>query len=829
MGYDRCVGALAIVLGVGAALVTASPVALAQPSDTESTSNSTSPDGSGSPASTSADDAGASSPTSAPRSPSGSNSAASEEVSTAPTGGSSAEDPSAPADPGAGAGQSADVAYTAPAGSDTGQDPESEPTPEPTGAESGSQAATTAADRVDTPETVTAPKSSAEPQPDVVATSTGRRLSSYDSTPPTPQAKPSATSIAGPASVEPAALSSAADLRTASLAATAPESSPTEPVTTASATIRTETLTSVSQPSAPRGTIADVVSTLLSWVGLAPSMSGDPAPPIQIPVLWGVVAWVRREINQMLSSLAQIPAQHLNSLEVEPLGPNLLVNPGAEVGDASLSGYSSVTVPGWSVTGTPTVIQYGTLRRLPWPLGFPGPTLPEFLGFPQAACAPPDSGGQFFGGGNVATSSLTQTVDLSAAEDQIDSGAVPYTLSGWLGGYLLDPSAASVTVNFFDADQRSLGTGRLRPVTVLDRWFRTGLLARETSGTIPMGTRSAQVVVTFTDCNPVPGHYNNAYADNLSFTVGADLPAPPPPMPPDSRVRELDHVFMVYLENKGFKDIVGSPNAPYINSLINAYGVGTNYYALTHPSSPNYYPILGGSDFGLNYNCPSNCFDKPNLADSIEAAGKTWAGYLQGGGGYDAVADLPFLAFSDIYNNPARVAAHLFDLAKLAQDLAVPADAPDFAWLGADDATNMEGPTDTLTGIIQWAISELTDHQYNVAAGDKWLQDTLGVVLNSPTWKDTTQKSAVVVTFDEDNNNLSLGIGNQGNHITTVVIPSQGAVNGGMRDGHFVVDAYNNHYSLLRTIEDALGLGPLTNNDRYAEPMNDYWKPPITV
>ncbi len=625
-------------------------------------------------------------------------------------------------------------------------------------------------------------------------------------------------------------MSSASTLRTAAPAATGSGSSPIASVTTASTTTRTEALTPVSQPPAPQGFIADVVSTLLSWVGLGPSMTGGPVAPIQMPLLWGVVAWVRREINQMLSSLFEIPrAQQLNALEVEPLGPNLLVNPGAEFGDASLSGYSSVTVPGWSVTGTPTVIKYGTLRRLPWPLESPGPTLPGFLGFPSTTCAPADSGGQFFGGGNVATSSLTQTVDLSAAAAQIDSGAVPYTLSGWLGGFTLDPSAASVKVNFLDADRLYLGSGGLGPVTVLDRWFRTGLLERDTSGAIPMGTRSAQIVVTFKDCNPVPGNYNNAYADNLSFTVGADLPAPPPPARPESTVRGLDHVFMVYLENKGYTDIVGSPNAPYINSLINAYGVGTNYYALTHPSDPNYYPILGGSDFGVNYNCPSDCFTQRNLADSIEAAGKTWAGYAQGGSGYGVGSDLPFLAFSDIYNDPARVAAHLFDLNQLAADLAVPADAPNFVWFAADDATNMEGPTTTLEGVIRWLISEFTDHQYNVAAGDKWLQGTLPMILNSPTWQDPTQRNAIVVTFDEDYNNLSLGNGNQGNHITTVVIPSVGAVNAGMRDGHFVVDDYNNHYSLLRTIEDALGLGPLTNNDKYAEPMNDYWKPPITV
>jgi len=44
-----------------------------------------------------------------------------------------------------------------------------------------------------------------------------------------------------------------------------------------------------------------------------------------------------------------------------------------------------------------------------------------------------------------------------------------------------------------------------------------------------------------------------------------------------------------------------------------------------------------------------------------------------------------------------------------------------------------------------------------------------------------------------------------------------------MRQGQFVAYNYNNHYSLLRTIEDALGLPRLTNNDRFAQPMNEYW------
>jgi hypothetical protein len=582
---------------------------------------------------------------------------------------------------------------------------------------------------------------------------------------------------------------------------------------------------------APLNIVTTAVSTVLDWVGFGLSMTSGPASPIQTPLLWTLYAFVRREFDQTLVSLTAPPAaQQLSALTVE--SPNLLMNPGAEVGDPSLSGYSSVTIPGWTVTGTPTVIQYNTPNRLPWPFASPGPTLPWLFGFPSSNTGGPDAGKQFFGGGNVADSSLSQTVDLNAAASDIDTGAVPFTLSGRLGGYLWDPSAAWVTVDFLGADNKVLGTGQLAPVTVFDRWFQTGVLQRATSGTIPEGTRSARVVVNFSDWNPVPDTYNNAYADNLSFTVGADLPAPPDPTPPASTVGQLDHVFMVYLENHGYTDIVGSPNAPYLNSLINAYGFGTNYYALTHPSDPNYYPILGGTDFGFNWNCPVNCFDQRNLADNLDLAGQTWAGYAEGmpfPGARDSAPgykpdELPFLAFSDIYTDPARAETHLFPLTQLGTDLTSASTTANFVWFAANDDTNMEGPTESLPGILAWAWSQLTTHQYNVAAGDEWLKGVVNTIMTSPVWQDDKQRSAIFVTFDEDYNNLSLGNGNQGNHVPMIVIPSQGAVDDGMRSGHFEAVDYANHYSLLRTIEESLGVtARLTNNDTYANAMNEYW------
>ena len=508
--------------------------------------------------------------------------------------------------------------------------------------------------------------------------------------------------------------------------------------------------------------------------------------------------------------------------------PNLLVNSDAEVGDPSLTGYSSVTIPGWSVTGTPTVIRYGTPREVHvWYSKSRYPTLPSFLGFP-AEGADSTGGTQFFGGGPVGSSTLTQTVDLRKVAPEIDTSATSYTLSGDLGGFGVDRSQASIAVTFLGAAGQTLGTATTGPVRVFDRGLRTRLVHRETSGTIRVGTVSAKVVVALQDLNPLLEHYNNAYADNISFTVaGVRLPAPPPPARPASAVRPLDHVFLVNMENHGYDNVVGNPDMAYLNGLINTYGVADNYYALTHPSAPNYFPMLGGSDFGYDYDNPTPGINEPNLADKIEAVGKTWAGYI-GPEGF-----LPFESYTSIADNPARKAAHLFPLTQMAADLATPATTPHFVWFAAGEDTNGEGPIDSLSGKLRYVASSLQaavglpgGAHYNLAAADHFLQTTVPTILNSPAWK--TQRSALVITWDEDFSNTSLGAGNEGNHVVTVAIPSPGAVAGGMRTGHFTATDRYDHYSLLTTIEQALGLPTLTNNDKYAQPMNEFWTRPTS-
>ncbi|MEI7545822.1 MAG: alkaline phosphatase family protein, partial [Mycobacteriaceae bacterium] len=558
----------------------------------------------------------------------------------------------------------------------------------------------------------------------------------------------------------------------------------------------------------------------------------------QSTVAWAVLHVARRAVRGSTSRSATASATTSQSLTTSP---NLLANPGAEIGDPSLSGFSAVSIPGWTVTGTPTVIQYGTLRNF-WPVGLSSatPDFPPFLGFPSVQSAPPNAGNQFFGGGNVASATLTQTVDLSAAKDQIDQGSVTFTLGADLGGFLFDPSAASVKVDFLDANKTYLGSATTGPVTALNRWLQTGFQERTTSGTLPVGTQYAQVTLDLRDRNPrilgPRARYNNAYADNLSFTISTDLPAPADPAPPVSAVGQLDHVFMVYMENKGYSDIVGSPNAPFLNSLINAYGLADNYYGLTHGSLPNYYPIVGGTDFGITYNCITACIDSTGIAtlvSNVDDAGKTWRSYAQGltpgadplvSSGEYAVDETPFPAFTSIANDPTYAAAHIVPLEQMAIDLQSAATAPNYAWFAADENFAGEGPVSSLAGLLKFAFNQIDPkHQYNVPALDQFLSETVPAIMGSAVWNDANEASVIVVTFDEDNNNLDLGFGNEGNHVVTVVIPNQAAIDAGMRSGPFIASNHYNHYSLLRMIEESLGLPSLTNNDAYAAPMNEFW------
>jgi len=62
-----------------------------------------------------------------------------------------------------------------------------------------------------------------------------------------------------------------------------------------------------------------------------------------------------------------------------------------------------------------------------------------------------------------------------------------------------------------------------------------------------------------------------------------------------------DHIVIVMEENKGFEQIVGSPNAPFINQLAKGGALFTGMYGEEHNSEGNYFWLFSGSNQGVGF------------------------------------------------------------------------------------------------------------------------------------------------------------------------------------------------------------------------------------
>ena len=306
----------------------------------------------------------------------------------------------------------------------------------------------------------------------------------------------------------------------------------------------------------------------------------------------------------------------------------------------------------------------------------------------------------------------------------------------------------------------------------------------------------------------------------------------------------FDHVFVIVMENKGYSEIMGSSQAPYINSLASRYGLATNYHAVTHPSLPNYLSLTGGDTFGITTDCTSCWVNAANITDRVEAAGRSWKAYEESIPGPCFVGDSypyaqkhdPFIYFNDIRTNSARC-NRVVPYTQLAADLGSVASTPSYGFI----TPNMCDDT----------------HYCSIAAGDQWLSANVPSILNSPAF--TTRRSVLFITWDEDDT-PSVTPRSQGQ--APVAIAGQPARVGGpqgqmtgrppaqqapgatptprgvnpastnrvativagpvVKSGYISMLQYD-HYSLMRTIELAWGLAPLTANDAGAPAMLDFF------
>lgn len=292
---------------------------------------------------------------------------------------------------------------------------------------------------------------------------------------------------------------------------------------------------------------------------------------------------------------------------------------------------------------------------------------------------------------------------------------------------------------------------------------------------------------------------------------------------PAQAAPRFDHIFVVVMENQSFDNLVGrdalvsgspaAPDTPYITALATQHaGLGALYFGVTHPSLPNYLAQVSGDYFGIQDDNPScaaqpppgsgcHIVNAPNIVDSLEKAGMTWTvleqsmprpGYLgatwptSGTPTLYAQKHNPFVYFEDIASNSNRL-AHIIPLteATLASTLANP---PAYAYIVPDQCHDMHG------------TSTCTSFDALLEKGDDTVHNLVTTITASPSF---TANSVVFVVWDEDDYSSRLGCcssraGKGGGHTLAFIVDK----NASWRSSSTPM----NHYTMLKTIEEGLGL-----------------------
>lgn len=287
-----------------------------------------------------------------------------------------------------------------------------------------------------------------------------------------------------------------------------------------------------------------------------------------------------------------------------------------------------------------------------------------------------------------------------------------------------------------------------------------------------------------TPAPPVIGTVTAKTEPPLPATGTPSSPTLVPTPTPKPLVPEFQYIVTIVFENKEFGTVIGNPKMPYFNQLAKSYTLLTQFYAVTHPSLPNYLAMIGGDTFGITFDCYVCLVAAPSLPDEIEASGRTWKTYQEdmptacfgeGEAGNYAIKHNPFVYFKPIRLDSTRCERSVVPLTQLPIDIATGA-LPNYIFITPN------------------LCNDAHDCELDVA--DKWLE-TLLVPLQAAL--DTSGKPyLIVLTWDEGQGDHSCcGLPQQaGGRIATILISPQ--VKRGFEDA----TPYT-LYSLLKTEEES--------------------------
>lgn len=281
---------------------------------------------------------------------------------------------------------------------------------------------------------------------------------------------------------------------------------------------------------------------------------------------------------------------------------------------------------------------------------------------------------------------------------------------------------------------------------------------------------------------------------------------------PDLTKLNAKKVVLVILENT---DPDHAQAKPFLESLVKSGAYLSNYYAVAHPSQPNYVALISGSTQNVDGDSLAT-LDRPFLGDEEHYV--DWKVYAEGYGAPDGGCDLreanketayvrkhvPHLSFQYVQENETFCRKHVSNM----DDFVSAAKAhklPSFSLVIPNLKNDAHGTTmDVL----------FTPHAELLSDADKWLRETFGDLIEDPVFR---REVLLVVTFDENDTLWNLYGRDDNNKVFAVLLGDD------VRGNHKEPAIYT-HYDLLRTIEQIFGIKPMASGDRNARVIAGIWK-----
>jgi hypothetical protein len=252
------------------------------------------------------------------------------------------------------------------------------------------------------------------------------------------------------------------------------------------------------------------------------------------------------------------------------------------------------------------------------------------------------------------------------------------------------------------------------------------------------------------------------------------------------------HVYIVAEENRSYEHIVGSPDMPYLNSLLAKGGLATQFYSNEHGSLENYFWVTAGQ-FITHNNSTTSTFNVDNIERHLLTNGMTFKSYAQslpfpGFTGLVSGAYLkrhtPLIYFTDMADSSLRF--NHVSTTVMAKDIA-DRTLPDFAFITPDAIHDMHN-CEALAPCLQTA--------------DAWLKENIGPLLASEPFQPGGDGLLIIWADEADlgtDNRCSATVPNGcGGRIVVAMIGPQ------VKPGYRSVTTYHQP-SVLRTMLEALG------------------------